>query len=287
MLVDLVKTTTPDGVPLHGTLAYPPAGAPRHPRYDVAVLHHGVGGNFYNDNFYEHLTRAFLARGVAVMRVNNRGHDLMYNSPAGRLGAAFERLDDARLDWAAWLDVAQAHGLSRVCLVGHSLGAVKTILYGAQQADPPVERLVAISPPRFSYGEYARLDASGRFKAYYQKAKALVDAGDGDALLAVDIPTNVVLAAKTYVDKYGPEEKFDIVQHLPRVHAPILVTVGSEEGLGPSAPDWYPFGGLATKLAALAEGQPNLTFALIPGADHMYTTTAPALWSVMEGWLEG
>jgi dienelactone hydrolase len=282
MLVDLVTVMTTDNVRLDGMLVRPPAGSRPALGFDAAILHHGVGGNFYNSNFFEHVTEQLVDRGVAVLRVNNRGHDLMYNSPTGRLGAAFEKLDDAQRDWTAWLDFATAQGFERVAVVGHSLGAVKTILYGAGTPDPRVVSLVAVSPPRFCYSEYARLDTSGRFKGYYDKAQAMVDAGDADGLLAVDIPTSVVLAAKTYVDKYGPHERFDILRHLPNVSLPILVTIGSEEGKGPTASDWYPFGGLATKVASLAEGQSNVSFRLIDGADHMYSTRAPELWTAID-----
>lgn len=285
MLIDLVTAKTTDNVRLDGMLARPAPGTTRSLGCDVTMLHHGVGGTFYNANFFEHLTERLLDQGVAVLRVNNRGHDLMYNSPTGRLGAAFEKLDDAQLDWTAWLEFTATQGFPRVCVMGHSLGAVKTILYGAGAPDPRVVSLVAVSPPRFCYSEYVRLDVSGRFKAYYEKAQAMVDAGDADGLLSVDNPPGVVLAAKTYVDKYGPHERFDILQHLPKVTLPILVTIGSEEGKGPTAADWYPFGGLATKVASLAEGQPNVSFRLIDGADHMYTGKAPELWSAIAEWL--
>lgn len=285
MLIDLVTVKTADNVRLDGMLSRPATGTMPTLGFDVAIMHHGVGGTFYSANFFEHLTHQLLDQGVAVLRVNNRGHDLMYNSPTGRLGAAFEKLDDAQLDWTAWLEFAVAQGFPRVCVIGHSLGAVKTILYGAASPDPRVVSLIAVSPPRFCYSEYSRLDTSGRFKAYYEKAKAMVDAGDPDGLLTVDIPTSVVLAAKTYVDKYGPHERFDILQHLPKVTLPILVTIGSEEGKGPTASDWYAFGGLATKVASLAEGQPNLSFQLIDGADHVYTGKAPELWSAIAKWL--
>ena len=41
-------------------------------------MHHGVGGNFYNPSL-DAVGDRLLAEGVAVLRVNNRGHDIAYN----------------------------------------------------------------------------------------------------------------------------------------------------------------------------------------------------------------
>lgn len=284
MQVHLVRVRTDDGLRLEGTLSRPATPRSDLP-FDVAVLHHGVGGNFYNQNFFEAMTEQLLASGCAVLRVNNRGHDLMYNSPIGRLGAAYESVDDCRRDWRAWNDFAEAQGYRRICVWGHSLGAVKSIYWAANQQDPRVTRLIAVSPPRFSYGTYQGMDGAGRFQAYYQRAKALVEAGEPEALMAVDIPTSVVLAAKTYVDKYGPQERYDILAHVPKVGVPLLVTVGGEEGKGPDAPDWFSFGGLAGLLAELAARQSNLRFEVVPGADHGYNGKATELWAVVSDWL--
>ena len=43
---------------------------------DVVILHHGVGGNFYSPGMFEQYSDALLEQGCAVLRVNNRGHDL-------------------------------------------------------------------------------------------------------------------------------------------------------------------------------------------------------------------
>jgi pimeloyl-ACP methyl ester carboxylesterase len=285
MNVEIVRAVAADGVRLTGMLRQPTAAGDAALPVDVVVMHHGVGGNFYNEHFHDRMADALLARGCAVLRVNNRGHDLAYNSPAGRLGAAFEVVDDCRLDWRAWIDLAAARGYQRLGLWGHSLGAVKTIYFLAAQGDARVVRAIASSPPRYSYSAYAARPDRAAFLADYERARQMIDTGTPDDLLAVDIPTSVVLAARTYVDKYGPEERYDILKHLPNVAVPLLVTVGGEEGARPDSADRFPFGGLAEQVAALSARQPNLAFALIPGADHFYTGTTDALWATVERWL--
>src|SRR5436305_2079702 len=83
----------------------------------------GFRGNFYAPSFFGQVQETFASLGVAALRVNNRGHDLAYNSARGRAGAAYEVLDDSRYDWRAWLDYAESQGWRRVLLWGHSLGA--------------------------------------------------------------------------------------------------------------------------------------------------------------------
>ncbi len=280
--VELVSTTSSDGVQLDGSLTRPTS--PPNPTFDAAILHHGVGSNFYNASFFAHMQRALTEAGVAVLRVNNRGHDLAYNSPKGRLGAAFEVVDDCRHDWKAWIDFAETRGFGRILLWGHSLGAVKTIYYLATERDPRIRCAIASSPPLFSYSSYMAKEGAPRFVEHFQKAERFVSGGTPDELLAITIPTTALLAARTYIDKYGPQERYNILQHLPTLNVPVLVTIGGDEGRGPNAADWFPFGGLAEQVRALSEHTPQLTFTLIPGANHGYHGKETELWNALHDW---
>jgi pimeloyl-ACP methyl ester carboxylesterase len=286
MSLELVSVQTKDGVRLDGTWRRSEAGRASTLGIDAVILHHGVGGNFYGASLFEPIAQELLAEGCAVLRVNNRGHDLMYNSPNGRLGAAFEVVDDCKHDWRAWLDFAESQGCRNVALWGHSLGALKTIYFLAMEGDTRVSWAIATSPPLFSYHDYVTKAGAERFQNFYGQAKRLLEIGEPDGLLTVNIPTNVVVAAKTYIDKYGEAERYNMLDHLPNVPVPIFVTIGSEEGLGPEKPDWFPFGGFAAKVSALAETVPNLTFSLIEGANHAYTGKSAALWSTARLWID-
>ena len=290
MNVELVRVVTADGVRLEGTLRRAESPETRALPVDVMIFHHGVGGNFYNQTFFEPMSDAFLALGCDVLRVNNRGHDLAFNSPMGRLGAAFENVDDCRHDWTAWLDFADARGYGQIGVWGQSLGAVKTIYFLSTQGlsvqgDARIARAITTSPPRFSHSAYRARPDGAAFLTYYDRAQQLVESGDPDSLFAANIPTSLIATARTYVDKYGPAERYDIVKHLPNVKTPLLVTIGGEEGIYGGRPDRFAFGGLAEKVAALASDLPNVTFELIPGADHAYTNRTEQLWAAVERWL--
>ncbi len=300
MIVDLVNVVTSDGIHLDGALRKPAAGLASTLGVDVVVFHHGVAGNFYNPSFVDRIGDSFLEQGVAVLRVNNRGHDLMYNPTrrgvgnyaqtlaarrdAGPLGAGYEIVDESRHDLRAWIDFAEAQGFRRIALWGHSLGAVKTIYYFANETDPRVQCAVASSPPRQRYSAYMESPAADQFRANFERANQLIASGDPGGLFKVTVPNPNVFSATTYLDKYGPAERYDIFKHLPNVRLPMLVTFGGEEGATPESADWLSMGGVADALAALAEKQENLTFRLIDGADHFYTGKLPELWAAARQW---
>ena len=285
MIVDLVHVTTRDGVRLDGTWRQPPLGHTAQLGVDVVILHHGVGGNFYSPGMFEQYSDALLEQGCAVLRVNNRGHDPMSRAVVGegakRLGAAYECMADCTYDWEAWIDFAQAAGYQRVGLWGHSLGATKSIYYMATQHDTRVKCVVAGSPPRFSYSAYTALEGGEEFKRVAAQAQQHIDRGQPGALIDTVYPIPLLVTAEVFIEKYGPQEKYNILQQIPNVRCPLLVMVGTAE-----AQTMMAFQGLPPSLAQLAATTDNLTFASIPGADHAYTHQRDYVWGVVRRWLE-
>jgi alpha-beta hydrolase superfamily lysophospholipase len=286
MQVELVNTETSDGIRLDGILRRPSNEPDSTLGVDAVILHHGIMGNFYAPSYFDVVSQQWLALGCAVLRVNNRGHDVIYITPKGRFGAAFDAIDDCRVDWRAWIDFAEEQGYKRVALWGHSLGAVKTIYYLATESDNRVPWAVATSPPLLSHSNFLAKDGSGRFSSFYREAMNLVENGDKDRLLVVDTPTNRIFAAKTYLENYGEQERYNILHHLPHISVPLLITIGTLEGLSPESADWFPFGGLAAKVRTLAEELPNVTFEPIEGANHAYVGKAETLWSTTSQWFQ-
>jgi alpha-beta hydrolase superfamily lysophospholipase len=300
--VDLVSVATSDGIELNGAWRKPDAEQAGRMGIDVVIFHHGVGGNFYKTSFLDAIGNELLNLGCAVLRVNNRGHDGVYaptrtgtgnyadelasRRDRGPLGAAYEIVDDSRLDLRAWTDFAEQAGYRRIALWGHSLGAVKTIYYLANESDARVQCAVASSPPRQRYSAYLGLKRADELMASLKRATELIERGEPDALMRVTMPNPNIFSAQTYVDKYGPQERYDIFKHLPHVRVPMLITLGTEEGATPDSPDAASMYGNAEELTAVAAEQPNLTFNHIEGADHFYTGRLPALWQVASAWLE-
>jgi len=217
----LVRIPTTDGLLLDGALSEPPEGKPRSRAW---IVLHGTGSNFTAPGILEGLAQLLASRGEAVLRLNTRGHDVLANLPtmSGSIpgGAALENLGEAHLDVAgaaAWLLDA---GYERLSLLGHSLGGVKAI---TSQSDHPlaeVDEIVALSPPRLCY-EWLIKD--GAFRHDFERARQLVDSGRGGEWVEMTSPIKLRMPAQGAVEKYGNDDRFDIVTHLPRVNAATLV----------------------------------------------------------------
>jgi len=282
MLVELVQVTAGDGVRLHGALERPAAPRPDHP-CDVWLCLHGTGSNFYSASTLGGLAPKLLADGAAVLRINTRGHDIVCTAPStvgrGFQGAAFERIDEAPLDLRAWIAWLAEQGFRRIGLLGHSLGAIKAIFTLAADAAPAVAALVAVSPPRLSYEYFCSSPRAPIFQETFDKAQALVAEGRGDELMLVRFPLTYYVSAAGFVDRYGPEERYNVLRLLPRVQAPALVTYGSQEVQGDFA-----FRGMPEAVEQLADPSRRLQVAVIAGADHIYTACHDSLAARIALW---
>jgi pimeloyl-ACP methyl ester carboxylesterase len=285
MIADLVHVKTRDGVRLDGTFRAPTQPHASQLGVDVMILHHGVGGNFYNPGMFDQYSDALLDRGCAVLRVNNRGHDLisraMVDAGSKRLGAAYEDMEGCGADWEAWIGFAQQAGYRRIALWGHSLGATKSIYYMATQQDPRVTCVVAGSPPRFSYSAFAATAEGEEFVRIAAQAQQHIDSGHPQALIDTIYPVPLLITAAVFMEKYGPEESYDILKYIPKGRVPLLIMIGTEE-----AQTMMAFKGLPAEVEKLAGELDHLTFASIPGADHAYTHQRDYVWGVVSRWLE-
>ena len=279
MDVQLVNVTTSDAVRLDGYLRTP-SSTRSDLGVDVVICHHGVGSNFYVPSFFDRMGDEFLQRGCAILRVNSRGHDQAFQVGERRLGAAYELIDDCRLDIRAWLDFGEQQGYRRIALWGHSLGAVKTVYFLGSERDARVVCAIASSPPRFSHQAYVASANGARFTADVRRAQELIDAGTPEAVLEAQTPVARAFSARTYIDKYGPNARFDYFQHLPAVQVPLLLTLGGLEVQDVS------FAPLAAEGPGFSARWPRIAFRLIDGADHMYTSRTNELWSAASTWLE-
>ncbi len=123
--VELVEAWTADGLRLHGALNDGASAIVEASNVDALVLLSGVGSNFYGSSLMAALADAACRAGVAALRVNTRGHDMISTAQTregGRLiGAAYEIVDDCRFDVAAWIECLSNAVISE-SLLGHSLG---------------------------------------------------------------------------------------------------------------------------------------------------------------------
>lgn len=280
MLVDLVQVTTRDGVRLDGMLQT--STATKAWPLDGLCLIHGTGGNFYGSTLFDAIGSHCLERGCAVLRVNTRGHDGISNAVTTRggrrLGAAYEIVDDCRHDLTAWIDFLKERAGPRVGLVGHSLGAVKAIYALAHEASMDVVCAVAVSPPRLSYSWFCQSPEGATFLEAYQQAEQLVQGGRPNALIEVQLPLPFAITAAGYIEKYGPDERYNYLTLLKLVRCPLLITFGAIEVAGNMA-----FRGAADAVVEMRRA--NVSVATIPDADHFYANARAALIGQINGWI--
>lgn len=286
LMLELVSATTPDGMTLHGAFlaASDAQRAQKQIKLDAAILLHGAGTNFYSVSFYRKLTPCLLDLGLDVFWTNNRGHDGMYGAmQAGRYtmqGAAFEHVGSARHDIAGWLEMAAQRNLQRILVIGHSLGAIKTLLAQAYQPDQRVAAIIACSPPCLSYERFVESEKKEAFMNSLEAARQEVAQQRPHQLVQVDFPFPMLIAAENYLDKYGPGENYNIMRFTSLIKVPTLFTFGERE-----LSDNVSFYKLDQQVSELVANEENFQVQVIPGADHFYTGTDELLSQAVSEWL--
>ena len=271
MIVELVQTQTSDGLRLHGAIN-------RHVDTDgkargIVVCLHGVASNFYTSSMMASLATGIATADYDVLRVNTRGRDnccTMSTSRGGaRMGAAYEIIDDCRRDIEAWIRLCESLGYESVVLLGHSLGAIKVIYASANDFHDRVDQVIALSPPRLSHSAFV----SGPRASEYDQSLAIADQamamGEPGKLIDITFPFPLLIAAGAYVDKYGPGERYNILEHVARLRTRTCICFGSEELVGSVAFEGLPE--LISESVAGSAAEQLVDVDVIAGADHMYS----------------
>jgi pimeloyl-ACP methyl ester carboxylesterase len=263
---------TADNERLHGLLFTPPEA-----RSDLALLFiHGVAMNFYLPPL------AVFGQELAKRRyhsfvINTRGHDWI--SRAGNLtrlgGSAYETVEDCVADLDAALDWLRRQHYQRFVLVGHSLGAIKSIIYQSKRQRRDVIGIVACSPPKQFHAERAARHPG--FHEILAHAESLVEQGKGDEVLSLSFGNGRNLfSARTLLNKFSKDNRNDLRPHAKRLGCPVLVIVGGSE-----ADFFYEY---AREIAAAAG--PNGICRVVHGANHFYNRHTSEIVGLIYEWLE-
>jgi pimeloyl-ACP methyl ester carboxylesterase len=196
-------------------------------------------------------------------------------------GAAYEIVDDCRHDIIAWLDFLADRGYHRNILLGHSLGAIKAAYSQAYASHPSVRGVIACSPPRLSYSAYMNSDTQPRFFESFTEARQHVERGQPNSLILSKFPASIWVTAAGYLDKYGPQERYNILHFVDRLMCPLLATYGTLELLGGG----IAFAGMDDQLLAHRRADQPVQIATIAGADHAYTNCYDRLTAAIGDWL--
>lgn len=284
MLVELVRTRTPDGLRLDGALARP-VEPQSELAIDAFVFLHGVGGSFFGGSMFDAIAGPLLKHGAAVLRVNTRGYGSVNLIPtdggAIRGGSAFESVDQARHDTNAWVEFLVTQGFRRIGLLGHSLGAIKAVYCAANELHPNVRCVIAASPPRLSGSAFQNGPRSADYFESISAAKQLVKEGRPEAFVTAKFPFPLMITAAGYVDKYG-DERYNIVKFVDKLATPTLFIYGAvelEEG-------GIAFAGLPEAIKNSVAKDAPVDVRTIDEADHFYNGKYDELNDTIVDWLD-
>jgi pimeloyl-ACP methyl ester carboxylesterase len=264
------KTT--DNERLHGALL-----TPIDKKSELALIFvHGVAMNFYLPplfNFGQELS----ARGHHSFVINTRGHDWI--SRAGNLttfgGSAYENLEDCVADLDGAIDFLKQQGYRRFIFIGHSLGAIKSIIYQGTQRRADVVGIVSCSAPKQFYSE--RVVRQPVFRDLIEKAEALANDGNAEELMTVNVgATPGIFTARTHLNKYGKDDRNDCRPHAKNIGCPLLAIAGGAE-----PPFFHEY---AQEIVAASGGQSEYRF--VDGASHFYNRHTPQVVEVIAKWLK-
>ena len=264
-------------------------GAPKKASKPMAIIWmHGWGVNFYSPT-YVNIGRRLAERGFTTIAINTRMHDIgtteTYRSGKRVRGGGYWGVPSEEVkDLSAWIDFVGAQGFARVVLVGHSAGWATVREYQAGRQDPRVVGLVLAS------GQ-ARRGSNEIDANMVARATTLVAEGQGDDLLRLpnrSFPSYV--SAATYLDTARtPADMLDFFGErtpnpgVTRIHVPILAFFGTRESDVGSEADLN-----VLKLSTARQPRhPDVTTAMIAGADHMYTGEEAQVAQTIAAWAEG
>ncbi|HEV8586048.1 MAG TPA: DUF1749 domain-containing protein [Methylomirabilota bacterium] len=275
-----MSARTRDGVPLAGVLA-----EPRRRRRVAFIWVHGLASTFGRGQpLVAALSRRLNAAGLAYVKLDTRGHDVVARGGRRLAGAAFERFGESVEDIRAMVAFARRAGYTRVILAGHSTGANKVVHYLARARDRRVAGAILLGPVSDVVGEIVRI---GRRELSRRVAVA-------ERLARRDPDTLVPRAfgfwsARRYLSLYragGAEDVFPYGRPrarwtaVGRVRVPLAVVFGAR--------DEYldrPASALLAAFEANATRARSFTGIVIPRASHGFARHEDVLAWALVGWI--
>jgi alpha/beta superfamily hydrolase len=109
----------------------------------------------------------------------------------------------------------------------------------------------------------------------------LVKEGNGETLISVEFPLPIIIAAETYLDKYGPGERYNILRFFDRITVPLLFVFGAGEleEAGPA------FADLPSAIRSSRRSDQAVEVVAITDADHFYRDKQAQLAARILQWL--
>ena len=239
--MQIVTTTTSDGLQFSGLLSEPPE------KCSTMIIHiHGMASDFYSSQFQKIAHEQYPLHGLAYCSGENRGthSSTTFKTNDGQVigGNSFEKIEDCVLDINAWIDLAKAQGYKHIWLQGDSLGPSKIAYFMDNNKDYSIAGTIWINPSDM-YGLARDSEGIKDHELLLPEAKRLVSSGKSNQLLRHKLWGEYYLSAATYLNffdegsamaifNYGsPELGWDVVNN---ISVPVIAFTGSkDDGIEP------------------------------------------------------
>ena len=113
----------------------------------------------------------------------------------------------------------------------------------------------------------------------YGLAREMVQQGRSRQLIEILFPLPYAISAEGFLDKYGPEERYDVLKLIPLVASPLVITYGTDELSTIAA-----FRGMPEAISELPASDRRQVM-LVGGADHFYSGMYAELWARIDAGL--
>ena len=280
---ELLSTQTEDGLTLHGMLLH--GEKPPNRGCDLLIFVHGVGSNFYQSSLIRKSWRLFAEAGISLLSINTRGHDFVFAGGMAKsqswYGSANEIVDECILDLDAWVNRASRLGFERISLYGHSLGAIKAVYSQSVKRNPAVQSVIAVSPSCLSCSYFQQSERAEEFQTCLSWAEDQVEAGNSAQISEVTFPFRLMMSPRTFLDKYGPAERYNILNLVGRITQPLCVVFGELEVAGNNPA----FEQLDQRIRPEIDPMENATLQLVSDADHYYSGVQNDLAHLVTDWV--
>ena len=177
------------------------------------------------------------------------------------------RYEDALNELGAWRTWLVSEEAGPITLMGHSRGGNQAAWFAEARVDKAVSNVVLLAPAMWSGAEAVEANYVRRYGAslapLIEEAKALVEAGKSDELMAVPgfiYCEKAEAAAASFVSNYAVEPARDTVDLVQKIEMPILVVAGALDEVVPQVPD---------QIGPIADGE-KLRLEVIEDADHFF-----------------
>ncbi len=270
MRIELVSIAT-GTEPLTGLFYEPDQG----PIQVAALLMHGNCHNFYTGPS-RFLPEHLLARGIACLAFNRRGHDMVSSSSGREVGGgSFQLASESVADNRAASDWLAARGYLRPAVIGHSNGGMLAAQHCGDDYGQP-RALVLMSAhcggtKNVPLMSEAGLFAGDQLAALTAQAEAMVRAGRGLELMLLPGWWWVISAA-SFLDRVHHTP--DTLANAARIRCPALYLRGDREHA-----ESYPAEAFAAASNGLCEAR------ILRECDHFYTGQEDDVATLVADWV--